>query len=169
MQELDLAYAPAKEPILQLAQPPHEGSRAPTHDLHTYRHLMDLEAVLKSGVLFAGGVPVGVLEAVQAACKRASTKYGHYMQLLASCPLDYTYEGVIFMYCTRPQAMLNHFIRAVHPSLTTEAAAIAVIAPHVPLLCLFGCSCLFVLGLVPFWVLRESFFFLLLCGVCLSF
>ena len=33
-----------------------------------------------------------------------------------------------------------------------------VTAPHVPSLCLFGCLCLFVLGLVPFWALRESFF-----------
>ena len=36
-----------------------------------------------------------------------------------------------------------------------------VIAPHVPSLCLFGCLCLFVLGLVPFWA-RKGVFFLLL-------
>ena len=40
-EELDLAYAPAKESILQLAQPPHESNRSPAHDLHTYRHLID--------------------------------------------------------------------------------------------------------------------------------
>ena len=39
-----------------------------------------------------------------------------------------------------------------------------VIALHVPSLCLFGCLCLFVLGLVPFWAL-GSFFFLLFCGL----
>ena len=43
-----------------------------------------------------------------------------------------------------------------------------VIAPHVPLLCLFGCLCLFVLGLVPFWARVSLFFFFLFCGVCLS-
>ena len=41
-----------------------------------------------------------------------------------------------------------------------------VIAPHAPSLCLFGCLCLFVSGLVPFWALRESVFLLLFCGVC---
>ena len=41
-----------------------------------------------------------------------------------------------------------------------------VIAPHVPSLCLFGCLCPFVLGLVPFWVLRVSFF-LFACLWCL--
>ena len=46
-------------------------------------------------------------------------------QPLASCLLNYTYTGVVFMYCTRPQAMPNLFIRAVRPSLTIEAAAIA--------------------------------------------
>ena len=74
----------------------------------SYRHLINSGAVFKSDVLFAGSVPVGAPEAAQAACKRAATKYGNYVQLLASCPLDYTYKGVVFMYCARPQAMLNH-------------------------------------------------------------
>ena len=42
--------------------------------------------------------------------------------------------------------------------VAVPASPTAVIAPHVPSLCLFGCLCLFVLGLVPFWALRESFF-----------
>ena len=41
-------------------------------------------------------------------------------------------------------------------------APILAIAPHVPSLCPFGCLYFcFVLGLVPFWALHESFFFFL--------
>ena len=92
---------------------------------HEFPTPLNAAAVSRTDVLFAGSVPAGAPEAAQAACKRAATSYGNYVQHLASCPLDYTYKGVVFMYCARPQAMLNHFIRAVRPSLTAEAAAIA--------------------------------------------
>ena len=38
-----------------------------------------------------------------------------------------------------------------------------------PSLCLFGCLCLFVLGLVPFWVLRGSFFLFAFLWCLLAF
>ena len=44
-----------------------------------------------------------------------------------------------------------------------------VVAPCVPSLCLFGCLCLFVSGLVPFWALRGVFLLFLFCGVCWRF
>ena len=39
-----------------------------------------------------------------------------------TCPLGATHKGILLMYAARPQCALNHYIRAVQPSLTLEAA-----------------------------------------------
>ena len=48
-------------------------------------------------------------------------------------------------------------------------SACMVTAPYVPSLCLFGCLCFFVVGLVPFWARRGVFFSFAFCGVCWRF
>ena len=39
-----------------------------------------------------------------------------------TCPLGATHKGILLMYATCPQCALNHYIWAVQPSLTLEAA-----------------------------------------------
>jgi hypothetical protein len=116
-----LEYVPRKEFLLQLPA----AGRSPAQDLFSYRPQIHPKTGFEYTVIHIGGVPVGLPEAISEYCLLAASKYQQHLSRLVSCPLPVSYIGVILMYAARPQCLLNHYIRAVQPSLTLAASQAA--------------------------------------------
>ena len=79
-----------------------------TTDIATYLSQFVSGAKIVRTAFKSGGIWVGDPECVVAKCHLSVTKYGEYVNTVASCPVSRTVCMILLSYCCKPTAMFNH-------------------------------------------------------------